>query len=75
MPTWLKARHEQDPLGVLMPFEEFIAADYFLFLRGELSTDETQTFFAWRPWSTEFMKHTPRFLIVASLDFHQQEFT
>jgi hypothetical protein len=34
-----KARHEQDPLGILMPFEEFIAADYFLFLKGELTPE------------------------------------
>jgi hypothetical protein len=61
----LKARHEQAPLGILMPFEDFIAADYFLFLRGELSTDDPQTFLAWRPWSSVFMKHTPHFLIEA----------
>jgi len=51
----LKDRHERDPLGTLMPFEEFIAADYFLFLRGELPPEQIQTFSAWRPWSTVFM--------------------
>ena len=61
----LKARHEQDSLGMFMPFEDFVAADYFLFLRGEVSTDDPQTFLAWRPWSSVFMKHAPHFLIDA----------
>jgi hypothetical protein len=61
----LKTLHEQDPLGVLMPFEDFIAADYFLFLRGELPPDEPPTFPAWRPWSSVFMKHAPRFILDA----------
>jgi hypothetical protein len=48
-----------------MPFEEFIAADYFLFLKGELSPDELPLFFDWRPWSTLFMKRAPHFLLDA----------
>jgi hypothetical protein len=61
----LKARHEQDPLGNLMPFDEFIAADYFLFLKGELPPVEVQTLPAWKPWSTVFMKGAPHFLLDA----------
>lgn len=61
----LKARHEQAPLGSLMPFDEFVAADYFLFLKGELPPEEIQTFFAWRPWSTMFMRRVPQFIVNA----------
>lgn len=57
----LKQRHEQDPLRLLMPFDDLMGADYFLFLRGELSNEQPNTFIDWRPWTTVFMKYAPRF--------------
>jgi hypothetical protein len=58
----LEARHTRGALA-RMPFDEFIAADYFLFLRGELPPDEApQQGFEWRPWSTARMRTAPWFL-------------
>ncbi|HJW94003.1 MAG TPA: response regulator transcription factor [Thermoanaerobaculia bacterium] len=58
----LEARHTRVPLA-RMPFDEFVAADYFLFLRGELPPDEApQQGFVWRPWSTAKMQSVPWFL-------------
>jgi DNA-binding NarL/FixJ family response regulator len=58
----LEARHTRGPLA-RMPFDDFIAADYFLFLRGELQPDEApQHGFDWRPWSTARMLSAPWFL-------------
>jgi len=58
----LEARHMRGALS-RMPFDEFIAADYFLFLRGELPPDEPpQHGFEWRPWSTARMQSVPWFL-------------
>ena len=62
----LKTRHDTDPLRVLMPFREFIDTDYFLYLRCELSpSDVPSAFQEWRPWSTVFMRHVPRFILDA----------
>ena len=61
----LKDRHEQGPLATLMPFDEFLAADYFLFLRSVLLPNERFPFAAWQPWSTLFLKHPPRFILDA----------
>jgi len=64
----LEARHTRGPLA-RMPFDDFIAADYFLFLRGELRPDEApQHGFEWRPWSTARMVSAPWFLRDALLD-------
>lgn len=58
----LEARHTRGALA-RMPFDEFIAADYFLFLRGELPPDEApHQGFEWRPWSTARMRAVPWFL-------------
>jgi len=61
----LKVRHENDPLRLLTAFDEFIGADYFLYLRGELPGDELGTFIDWRPWSTFYMTRAPRFFLDA----------
>lgn len=64
----LEARHTRGALA-RMPFDEFIAADYFLFLRGELPPDEApQQGFEWRPWSTARMRSAPWFLREPFLD-------
>jgi|GEM_PF-509619 len=64
----LEARHTRGPLA-RMPFDEFVAADYFLFLRGELLPDEaSQHGFEWRPWSTARMVSVPWFLREALLE-------
>lgn len=62
----LSARHESEPLRSLMPLQDFVAADYFLFLRAELSPADAPTgFFAWRPWSALYLREPPAFLRAA----------
>jgi len=60
----LNARHESGGLSVIMPIDEFSAADFFLFLLGELQPIEYREggLFAWRPWSILYMKHVPIFI-------------
>jgi hypothetical protein len=58
----LEARHSSGPLA-RVPFDDFVAADYFLFLRGELAADAPpQRGFEWRPWSTGRMRVVPWFI-------------
>jgi DNA-binding NarL/FixJ family response regulator len=58
----LEARHGSGPLA-RVSFDDFVAADYFLFLRGELSGAEApQNAFEWRPWSTAVMRTVPWFI-------------
>lgn len=61
----LHERHVSGSLAAIVPEESFIAADFFLFLRGELAPQEPGPHFAWRPWSTLYMKGVPRFLLDA----------
>ncbi len=59
----LNARHTTGGLSATMPMDEFTAADFFLFLFGELSSTEYRDgFFEWRPWSVLFMNRVPRFI-------------
>jgi hypothetical protein len=61
----LNTRHTTGGLAI-MPMEDFMAADYFLFLLEEMSPDEvTDSVFGWRPWSTLYLKRTPTFLLNA----------
>jgi len=53
--------------------EDFIAADYFLFLRSELASQERGPHFLWRAWSTLYMKGAPRFLLDAERQITAQE--
>jgi hypothetical protein len=59
----LNDRHATGELAKIMPMEEFIAADYFMFLLGELPhSTYAGIMMDWRPWSTLYLKNTPRFL-------------
>lgn len=61
----LSKRYAQGSLlGQIVSFEDFIAADYFLYLRGQMKVDN-DIFFTWRPWSSLYMNATPRFIIDA----------
>jgi DNA-binding NarL/FixJ family response regulator len=49
----LESRHKRN-------FDDFVAADYFLFLRGEIEPDIPRKHgFEWRPWSTARMRVAP----------------
>ena len=62
----LQARHTTGLLGQLMPLTDFAAADYFLFLRGELEPEvRPNAFFVWRPWSALWLNATPRYILDA----------
>lgn len=62
----LQARHTSGGLATVMPFAEFVSADYFLFLYSEIPPAESASpVFLWRPWSALYLKHAPSFLIAA----------
>ena len=60
----LHARHTKDGgLGKVLPFDDFVAADFFLFLFGELPPPEAPSMFIeWRPWSTLYLQRAPMFM-------------
>jgi hypothetical protein len=52
----LKSRHDSErSLGQIMPFDDFVAADFLLFLRSK----------GWRPWSALYLTAVPRFVRAA----------
>lgn len=59
----LDGRHSSGGLSAIMPMDEFVSADFFLFLLGELPKEKYEgPSFEWRPWSVPYMKHTPMFI-------------
>jgi hypothetical protein len=61
----LNERHTSAGLGLVLPIDEFVAADFFLFLKRELPPDGRGPFFHWYPWSTLHLKGRPIFLFRA----------
>jgi hypothetical protein len=63
----LSERHTKGPLATIVPFDLFMAADCFLFLRGELSPAVvSEPWVAWKPWSTLYLRAPPKFLAAAT---------
>lgn len=59
----LHTRHTDGGLAAVLPYEDFAAADYFLFLYGELSDNTAGGHHhSWRAWSVLYMKHSPMFI-------------
>lgn len=59
----LNERHTAGGLAAILPMDAFMAADYFLFLSGEMPPEKApDPLFDWRPWSTLYLKGTPMFL-------------
>jgi hypothetical protein len=59
----LKVRHTTGGLATILPFEELVAADLFLFLKGELPPEKNRGgFFVWRPWACLGLKSAPVFV-------------
>jgi len=60
----LNARYTSDkPLGQLLSSEDFMNADYFLFLRRELAAETAPGgLIAWRPWSSLYLHSAPSFI-------------
>ena len=64
----LKARYEDGDISQLVSFEDFMEADYFLFLRGIIQETDTSRWLKWRPWSSLYMsRKSPKYLLEASL--------
>lgn len=55
----LRERHNNVGTTGLLPFDELLAADFFLFARGELSGARLE----WRPWSTVYLRAAPAFVM------------
>jgi hypothetical protein len=54
---------QDGPLADVLPLGQFMAADYLLWLRGELAPTEDPTeFFEWYPWSSLYLHDTPDFM-------------
>lgn len=58
----LKERHTTGGLAAIMPMDDFMAADYFLFLLGEITPDTADVRLEWRPWSALYLDRPPMFL-------------
>ena len=62
-PEILRTRHTAGGLGAVMPFDEFMAADFFLFLVSEMGhNDWTEIVMEWQPWSVKYLDRVPMFL-------------
>jgi hypothetical protein len=61
----LIARHKNGGLAAIMPAEDFMAADYLLFLLGELPHEAAEWRLEWRPWSALYLTRPPAFLRAA----------
>jgi hypothetical protein len=68
----LKERHTEGELAKLVPMQQFMDADFFLFLRAE-SQKDSQSIDSWFPWSTFYMEQAPRYLLEASRAKYAQQ--
>jgi hypothetical protein len=59
----LAERHSGGVLGGVLPFEDFKSADFFLYLRGILPSDQVVSDLPWKPWSALYLKGAPTFLL------------
>ena len=58
----LKQRHDLPALTLLSPFTDYIAADFFLFLKSKRSGSDG---LPWHAWSSVYLEDLPHFLIAA----------
>jgi hypothetical protein len=62
----LHERHaEGGALSEVIPEQEFMEADYFLFLRAVVSPSDRPDYPAWAPWSCLYLRRTPSYLLDA----------
>ncbi|PHM06439.1 hypothetical protein [Nostoc sp. 'Peltigera malacea cyanobiont' DB3992] len=62
----LNKRHTQGELAKVIPMQEFMDADCFLFLRSEFIAPGASQWDKWIPWSKVYMQKVPRYLLEAS---------
>lgn len=58
----IDARHRDGPIGSVTPTADFVAADFFLYLRAAAAAAPNDHGFDWRPWSVLYLKDRPSFL-------------
>jgi hypothetical protein len=68
----LNERHTEGVIAELVPMQQFMDADYFLFLRVQI-TMTNQSFGGWIPWSTLYLKQPPKYLVEASRAKYAQQ--
>ncbi|NRB05965.1 MAG: hypothetical protein HRU34_00300 [Richelia sp.] len=72
-PDILNERHTQAELAEIVPMQQFMDADYFLFLRSEFQAPTASQWDQWIPWSKVYMNQTPRYLLKAERIQYAQE--
>ena len=68
----LNERHSKGDLGKLIPMQQFMDADFFLFLRA-FQAAEVGQLWSWKAWSTSEMTQAPRYLLEASRAKYAQQ--
>jgi len=58
----LNKRHSEGDLGKLVPMQQFMEADYFLFLRGFQEEHTFSDWSTWRPWSALYLHMVPSYI-------------
>ncbi|NET16146.1 MAG: hypothetical protein F6K08_26635 [Okeania sp. SIO1H6] len=68
----LNQRHTNGKIAEIVPMQQFIEADFFLFLLSESKTrDDSDSY--WHGWSLFYMEKTPKYLLEAKkVDFAKQ---
>jgi hypothetical protein len=61
----LRDRHTAGGIAEILPFDDFVAADYFLYLLGQSSREGEAFRMRWRPWSALYLHRAPAFLTSA----------
>jgi hypothetical protein len=69
----LRSRRSDGPLGEILPLEQFIGADYFLFLRSSfMNTNEWQAHW-WNARSVLYIAQVPEYLLRATSKKYAQK--
>lgn len=58
----INERHNSPSMETLSSFDDYMAADFFLFLKAK---EDTNGWLRWYPWSLRYLKELPNFLIEA----------
>ncbi|ABA23862.1 hypothetical protein Ava_4263 [Trichormus variabilis ATCC 29413] len=62
----LNERHIHGDLANIVPMQQFMDADCFLFLRSEFQNNKANERHSWIPWTKVYMEQVPRYLVEAS---------
>jgi hypothetical protein len=68
----LNKRHTEGSLAEIVPMQQFMDADFFLFLRAFQEAEVAQLR-SWKAWSTLEMAQAPRYLLKASRSKYAQQ--